>query len=106
MRRTSPCTRIMGGSPADRCRSDALFFTLKARSWVISTCVPLGMSLQYALAGIMTTISDNLQAVQARIAHACAACGRRPDEVSLLAVSKTFGTEAVLEAARAGQLAF
>lgn len=64
------------------------------------------MSLQYALASIMTTISDNLQAVQARIARACAACARQPDEVSLLAVSKTFGTEAILEAAGAGQRAF
>ena len=36
-RRTSPCTRIMGGRPADRCKSDALFFTLKASSWVMST---------------------------------------------------------------------
>ena len=29
MRRTSPCTRIIGGRPADRCRSDALFLTLE-----------------------------------------------------------------------------
>lgn len=64
------------------------------------------MSMQYALAGIMTMISDNLQAVQARIARACAACGRLPGEVRLLAVSKSFGTQAVLEAARAGQRAF
>ena len=27
MRRTSPCTRIIGGRPADRCRSEALFLT-------------------------------------------------------------------------------
>src|SRR6476661_2311715 len=37
MRRTSPCTRIIGGRPADKCRSDALFLTLNASSWVIST---------------------------------------------------------------------
>src|SRR5262245_17277814 len=36
MRRTSPCTRIMGGRPDDRCRSDALFFTTKASSSVKS----------------------------------------------------------------------
>src|SRR5690606_21257130 len=36
MRRTSPCTRIMGGKPADKCKSDALFLTENARSWVIS----------------------------------------------------------------------
>ena len=27
----------MGGRPAERCRSDALFFTLKASNWVMST---------------------------------------------------------------------
>src|SRR4029453_613398 len=36
MRLTSPCTRIMGGRPAERCRSDALFLTEKASSCVIS----------------------------------------------------------------------
>src|SRR5512135_1833299 len=36
MRRISPCTRIMGGNPAERCRSDALFLTAKARSSVMS----------------------------------------------------------------------
>src|SRR3989344_67731 len=36
MRRTSPCTRIMGGRPADKWRSDALFLTENASSWVIS----------------------------------------------------------------------
>lgn len=64
------------------------------------------MSLQYALASIMTMISDNLQAVRARMARACAACGRPPDAVRLLAVSKTFGASAVREAALAGQTAF
>jgi len=54
----------------------------------------------------MTTIADNLQQVHARIAQSCARAGREPASVALLAVSKTFGTEAVLEAARAGQRAF
>ena len=36
MRRTSPCTRIMGGRPDDKCRSEALFLTEKASSWVMS----------------------------------------------------------------------
>src|SRR5882672_5411002 len=43
MRRTSPCTRIMGGSPEDRCRSEALFLTTKARSSEISTIIPLNV---------------------------------------------------------------
>jgi len=50
----------------------------------------------------MTTIADNLQRVRARIAKACAAAGRDPATVSLLAVSKTFGPQAVAEAATAG----
>ena len=54
----------------------------------------------------MTTIADNLQQVHERIARACAEAQRNPDEVTLLAVSKTFGPEAVREAFEAGQTAF
>src|SRR6188474_877773 len=38
-RLTSPSTRIMGGTPADRWRSDALFLTANAKSWAISTAI-------------------------------------------------------------------
>lgn len=55
---------------------------------------------------IMTMIGDNLQRVRERIAAACAGAGRRVEDVTLLAVSKTFGPEAVREAHAAGQLAF
>jgi pyridoxal phosphate enzyme (YggS family) len=54
----------------------------------------------------MTMIADNLQRVRARLADACRACGRDPATVTLLAVSKTFGAEAVREAQAAGQTAF
>jgi pyridoxal phosphate enzyme (YggS family) len=54
----------------------------------------------------MTMIGDNLQRVHTRIEAACRACGRRPGDVSLLAVSKTFGPDAVREAHAAGQRAF
>lgn len=54
----------------------------------------------------MTTIASNLQQVRDRIARACTAAGRDPRSVTLLAVSKTFGAHAVLEAAQAGQRAF
>src|SRR5262249_13615779 len=110
MRRTSPCTRIMGGRPAERWRSDALFLTLKASSWVMSTCPSIdqsdGASLCYACGTIMTVIASQLQAVHARIAAACHAAGRAPAEVALLAVSKTFDAEAVRAAHAAGQIAF
>lgn len=54
----------------------------------------------------MTTISDKLQQVLCRIQQACAAAGRDAQAVRLLAVSKTFGPDAVLDAAAAGQRAF
>jgi PLP dependent protein len=54
----------------------------------------------------MTTIAANLQSVRERIAAACAAAGRHVNEVTLLAVSKTFGPEAVRQAHAAGARAF
>jgi pyridoxal phosphate enzyme (YggS family) len=54
----------------------------------------------------MTTISNNLQRVHGRIAEACAQAQRPVTDVTLLAVSKTFGPEAVREAHAAGQNAF
>ncbi|PIF75272.1 hypothetical protein CLU95_2418 [Variovorax sp. 54] len=54
----------------------------------------------------MTMIGDDLQQVRARIDQACADAGRDPLAVRLLAVSKTFGPEAVREAHAAGQAAF
>lgn len=54
----------------------------------------------------MPPIPDNLQAVHARIAAACKAVGRAPQEVMLLAVSKTWPAEDVCIAADSGQRAF
>ena len=54
----------------------------------------------------MTTIAHKLQEVRTRIGAACEAAGRRPEDVQLLAVSKTFPAECVLQAARAGQRDF
>ncbi len=55
---------------------------------------------------IMNTISFNLEQVRGRITAACRAAGRDPASVTLLAVSKTFGPEAVREAMACGQRAF
>ncbi len=52
----------------------------------------------------MTTISSNLQAVNARIAAACVAAGRDPATVGLLAVSKTWSAAAAC-ARRGGRAA-
>jgi pyridoxal phosphate enzyme (YggS family) len=54
----------------------------------------------------MSTISANLHDVQTTIRAAAEAAGRAPESVQLLAVSKTFGPDAVLEAMTAGQGAF
>jgi len=54
----------------------------------------------------MVTIGDNLQAVKTRIAAAATQYGRNSRSVALLAVSKTFGANAVRGAHAAGQLAF
>ncbi len=51
-------------------------------------------------------IAENLVSVRARIAAACDRAGRSPDAVRLLAVSKTYGPEAVRAAADAGQRLF
>ncbi|MEN9539328.1 MAG: hypothetical protein RLZZ126_1563 [Pseudomonadota bacterium] len=54
----------------------------------------------------MTMIADNLQRVHKAMAAACVACGRDTTSVRLLAVSKTFGADAVRAAHAAGQMAF
>ena len=52
------------------------------------------------------TIAANLAAVRARIARAAAANGRAADAVRLVAVSKTFGLDAIRAAIAAGQRDF
>ncbi len=54
----------------------------------------------------MGSIGSNLQEVRQRIALACKTAGRSTEEVTLLAVSKTFPAAAVREAHAAGQRAF
>jgi pyridoxal phosphate enzyme (YggS family) len=54
----------------------------------------------------MATIFANLQAVKSRISAAARAAGRNPDDIKLLAVSKTFSAGAIRAAADAGQRAF
>ena len=54
----------------------------------------------------MTMIEIHLSEVRTRILAACLAAGRADDAVTLLAVSKTFGADAVEAAFAAGQTAF
>ena len=53
-----------------------------------------------------SSVAQRLLAIQSEIAAAAQKAGRRPDEVELVAVSKTHPPEAVMEALDAGQLLF
>src|SRR5262245_40016247 len=57
-------------------------------------------------AEIMGTIAANLQAVHARIERAARLAGRSPNDIALLAVSKTFPAALIEEACACGQRAF
>jgi len=52
------------------------------------------------------TIADNLSAVRARIARAAERAGRNASDVTLMAVTKTFPPETIIEAYEAGQRLF
>ena len=54
----------------------------------------------------MTDIPANLQDIRRRIASACRVAGSDPDEVTLVAVSKTFPVDAIRAAMAAGQRVF
>ncbi len=52
------------------------------------------------------TLQQRLAQVTGQVAAACAAAGRSPDEIALVAVSKTHPADTVLEAVAAGQIDF
>lgn len=54
----------------------------------------------------MNSLQQNLEALEERIARACRIAGRPRRDVELMAVSKTFPAEAILEAARLGLALF
>ena len=54
----------------------------------------------------MSLIVRNLQLVRDRITTACVSAGRQPGSVRLMAVSKKFGADAVLQAVSDGQRVF
>ena len=55
---------------------------------------------------VMNSIAKNLEAVREQIAQAAAKAGRAPDEIELVAISKTHDEECVREAHEAGQQIF
>jgi pyridoxal phosphate enzyme (YggS family) len=61
---------------------------------------------QLAAAENLAAVAENLKRVRERIAEAALAAGRRPEEITLVAVSKTKPTEAIEAALAAGQTVF
>jgi pyridoxal phosphate enzyme (YggS family) len=57
-------------------------------------------------AAMSDSIQDNLRRVQDRIGSAAIAAGRKPEDITLVAVSKTKPVEAVVAALNAGQMVF
>ena len=54
----------------------------------------------------MAEIAQNLQRIRDSIAQTARACGRSPDEITLLAITKTFPVDAILRAIATGQYRF
>ena len=48
------------------------------------------------------SVRDNLESVRERIERACSRAGRSPDDITLVAVTKTVGPERIQEAVDAG----
>jgi PLP dependent protein len=55
---------------------------------------------------LMEHIAQNIQSIREKMDRAAASCGRSPDEITLLAISKTFPKEFIVQAAAAGIHAF
>ncbi|CDQ52911.1 unnamed protein product [Klebsiella pneumoniae] len=91
-----PCRRQRGAAELHRCRSETLCFTLRATISSSFITHPRNMN----------DIAHNLAQVRDKISGAAARCGRAPEEVTLLAVSKTKPASAIEEAIAAGQRAF
>ncbi len=62
--------------------------------------------MSFPAATVDTTIAENLRRVRDRIANAAIKAGRKPEDVKLVAVSKTKPVEAIRAALTAGQTLF
>ncbi len=54
----------------------------------------------------MSIIADNIEEIRKNIEKICLRAGRNPKEIQLIAVSKTFGEEKILEAMKSGIVDF
>jgi PLP dependent protein len=66
----------------------------------------MGRLIQKIMASLDTTTQARLQQVRGRIERAAHAVGRDPQQITLVAVSKTFGADRIREALAAGQHRF
>src|ERR1700757_907563 len=66
----------------------------------------MGRLIQKIMASLDTTTQARLQQVRGRIERAAHAAGRDPQQITLVAVSKTFGADRIREALAAGQHRF
>src|SRR5688572_28931651 len=62
--------------------------------------------LQESNKGIVTGLAENIRDIRERIARAAISGGRASNEILLLAISKTFSVESILEAIESGKLRF
>src|SRR5450759_3928356 len=60
------------------------------------------ISAQFWLDLMLINISDNINTIKQRIVSAAVKCGRDPDSIKLLAVTKTILTEYIIKAIDAG----
>jgi PLP dependent protein len=63
-------------------------------------------SLQHDTAHYQVTLASNLSAIHERVARAARRAGRHPDDITLMAVTKTFPAEVIIEAYESGQRLF
>ncbi len=63
-------------------------------------------SLEHDTTHYQVTLASNLAAIHQRLARVARRVGRNPDDISLMAVTKTFPAELILEAYESGQRLF
>src|SRR3954471_17966852 len=76
IRRTSPCTRIIGGRPEDKCKSDALFLTTKASNSVRSITILPNVREGFFFAGSSHYDNNRRQPASRESAHRSGRAGR------------------------------
>ena len=64
--------------------------------------IDFGVKFGYIIASVRKMIPENIEQVRERIRATCFRCGRNPVDVTLVAVTKTFGADVIRAALAAG----